>query len=56
MKITNKQLRFLGGFIVLVGAIVNVLTEGIGQYISIGIMVLGIIVMIPWVNEKKEKP
>jgi len=55
MKITNKQLRLLGGLIVLAGAIVNVLTEGTGQYIAIGIMILGIIVMMPWVNEKKEE-
>jgi hypothetical protein len=54
MKITNKRLRFLGGLVVLAGAIVNVLTEGVGRYIAIGIMVLGIIVMMPWVNEKKE--
>ena len=55
MKITNKQLRLLGAFIVLAGAIVDVLTEGVGKYIAIGIMVLGIIVMMPWVNEKKKE-
>ena len=54
MKITNKHLRLLGGLIVLAGAIVNILTEKIGDYIGIGIMVLGIIVMMPWVKEKKE--
>ena len=55
MKITNKQLRLLGGLIVLAGAIVSVLTEGVGKYIAIGIMILGIIVMMPWVNEKKKE-
>ena len=55
MKITNKQLRLLGGLIVLAGGLVSVLTEGVGKYIGIGIMVLGIIVMMPWVNEKKEE-
>jgi len=53
MKITNKHLRLLGGFLVLVGAVVNVLTEKAGDYIGIGIMVAGIIVMMPWVKEKK---
>jgi hypothetical protein len=54
MKISNKQLRLLGALIVLAGAIVSALSDGVGKYIAIGIMVLGIIVMMPWVNEKKE--
>lgn len=54
MKITNKHLRLLGGIIVLIGAVVNVLTHKTMEIVAIGIMILGIIVMMPWVNEKKE--
>lgn len=32
------------------------LAEGKSEYLGIGVIILGMIVMMPWVNEKKEKP
>jgi hypothetical protein len=54
MRMTPKQLRLLSGLLVLAGAIVDVLTEGKGRYVGIGIMVVGIILLMPWIKEKKE--
>ena len=54
MKLTPKHLRILSGLLLLAGALLNVLTEGKGKYVGIGIMVVGIILMMPWIKEKKE--
>lgn len=54
MKITNKLLKQLGMLIVLAGVLVTAFTEGKSEYIGIGVIILGMIVMMPWVNEKKE--
>jgi len=65
MKITQKQLRILSGFCILLGAIVVVITNyltdknlsepnKIWKWAGIGIMIVGLILLMPWV-EKKDK-
>ncbi len=54
MKITEKRLRFISGLTLLTGAIVSALSDSIGEYVGIGIMIVGLILLIPWVKDKKE--
>jgi hypothetical protein len=65
MKITNKQLRILSGILLLAGAILGVLTSNFnkshphdpnvyGKWISIGIMIIGLVLLAPWVKENEK--
>jgi hypothetical protein len=65
MKITQKHLRLLSGFLLLIGAIVGILTGNFntkhpedpnvyGKWISIGIMIIGLVLLAPWIKEKEK--
>ncbi len=65
MKITQKHLRILSIFFVLLGVVIYILTKylaqknleepnNIGKWVGIGIMIVGLILNMPWL-EKKDK-
>ncbi|GEM_PF-1696717 len=65
MKITQKHLRILAGFCVLLGVVIYLLTKylaqknleepnSISKWIGIGMMIVGLILNMPWL-EKKDK-
>lgn len=64
MKITEKQLRLLSGLLFLIGAIIVVLTNNFnakhpddpilfGKWTGIGVMIIGLVLLAPWVKDKK---
>jgi len=66
MKITEKQLRILSGLCLLAGAIVVILTKSynanhiddpnnFGKWTGIAIMIIGLILLAPWVKNKEQK-
>jgi hypothetical protein len=66
MKITNKTLQFLGGFCFLAGAIVGLIVRKYnanhvedpntyGKWIGIAIMIIGLILLMPWIKNKEQK-
>ena len=54
MKITEKQLRLLSGVTMLSGAIISVIFDSIGNYIGIGIIIVGMVLLAPWVKDEKK--
>ena len=63
MKITSKQLRFISGFLFLIGAIIVVLTLNFnskhpgdpniyGKWAGIGVMIIGLVLLAPWIKDK----
>ena len=55
MKITQKHLRIISGFIVIVGAVIAILFESaVMNYLGIGICIVGMILLAPWIKNKKE--
>jgi len=63
MKITNKTLQILSGFCILVGVIIGLVTRKYnanhpedpniyGKWIGIAIMIIGLILLMPWVKDK----
>ena len=68
MKITQKHLRLLSGVLVLLGVVITVLTRdynanhpddpnNFGQWLGIGIMIAGMLLLAPWIkNEKEGRP
>jgi len=65
MKITQKHLRRLSGFLILIGVIASILISNFntkhpedpnvyGKWISIGIMIIGIVLLAPWIKEKEK--
>ncbi len=52
MKITNKSLKTAGAFTFALGAIVSIFFEPIQNYIIIISILLGMIIMMPWIKEK----
>lgn len=55
MKITNKKLKTIGMLVQGLGIIISFLFKEIQTYIIIGAIILGMIIMMPWVNEKKSE-
>jgi len=66
MKITNKTLQILGGVCILAGTIVGLIFRkynvnhpedpiSYGKWMSIAIMIIGLILLMPWVKEKEQK-
>ena len=64
MKITEKQLKILSGLCFLAGAIVLILTKSYnanhigepnnyGKWIGIAIMIIGLVLLAPWVKKKE---
>jgi drug/metabolite transporter (DMT)-like permease len=64
MKITQKHLRVLSGILILLGAIIAVLTRNYnagnpddpnhyGQWLGIGLMIAGLVLLAPWVKDQK---
>jgi len=54
MKITQKQLRLISGITVLIGALISVFFESSVKYVGIGIIIVGMILLAPWVKDEKE--
>jgi hypothetical protein len=54
MKITQKKLRIISGLLILIGAIVYAVTKPspFGKYAAIGIMIIGMIFLAPWIKDK----
>lgn len=63
MKITQKHLRLLSGFLILLGAVVAVLTRNYnannpddpnnyGQWLGMVIMIIGLVLLAPWIKDK----
>lgn len=66
MKITNKHLQFLSGFCILTGIIITLLARKYNanhpdnphkwiEWISYGIMIIGLILLMPWIKDKEKK-
>ena len=62
MKITNKFLQILGGFCFLAGAVIKNYNvnhpeehNSYGKWISIAVMIIGLILLMPWVKDKEQK-
>ena len=53
MKITQKHLKFLSGFLILLGAIVASIY--VQFLIGIGIMIIGLILLASWIDTKKKE-
>jgi uncharacterized protein YjeT (DUF2065 family) len=54
MKITDRQLRLISGLTMLTGAIVSIIFKSAGKYIGIGIIIVGMILLAPWVKDEKK--
>ncbi len=65
MKLTQKNLRLLSGLLILLGIVITVLTRNYnannpedlnkyGQWLGIGIIILGIILLAPWIKDKND--
>ncbi len=65
MKLTQKHLRLLSGLLILLGIVITVLTRNYnannpedlnkyGQWLGIGIIILGIILLAPWIKDKND--
>ncbi|MBN1387414.1 MAG: hypothetical protein JW965_03155 [Bacteroidales bacterium] len=51
MKITQKHLRLLSGFLVIAGALVAIFFESaVMNYVGIGICIVGLILLAPWIK------
>jgi hypothetical protein len=57
MKITQKKLSIISGLLFLIGAIVFVVTKPnpFGKYASIGIIIIGMVLLAPWIKDKDNK-
>jgi len=57
MKITQKKLNFISGLLILIGLIVGIITKPIifGKYASIGIIIIGLVLLAPWIKDKDIK-
>jgi uncharacterized protein YjeT (DUF2065 family) len=66
MKITNKFLQILGGFCFLAGAVIGLIIRqynvnhpeepnSYGKWIGIAVMIIGLILLMPWVKDKEQK-
>ena len=57
MKITQKKLRIISGLLILIGAIVYAVTKPnpFGKYVALGIMIIGLIFLAPWIKDKEIK-
>lgn len=55
MKITNKKLKTIGIVIWGSGIIISLLFKEIRTYIVVGAIILGFIVMMPWIKEEKSE-
>jgi ACR3 family arsenite efflux pump ArsB len=66
MKITNKFLQILGAFCFLAGVIIGIILRkynashpetpiSYGSWISIAVMIIGLILLMPWVKNKDQK-
>jgi hypothetical protein len=66
MKVTNKFLQILSGLCLLAGVIIWFITRRYnlnhpddpivyGKWISVGIMIIGLILLMPWVKDKEQK-
>lgn len=64
MKITNKTLQILSGFCFLLGVIIGLVGRRYNinhpddpntywKWISIGIMIIGLILLMPWIKKQK---
>jgi hypothetical protein len=53
VKITAKQLRLISGITILTGVIISVVFESIGNYIGIGLIIVAMILLAPWIKEEK---
>ena len=54
MKITQKQLWLISGITVLIGALISVFFESAVKYVGIGIIIVGMILLAPWVRDEKD--
>jgi hypothetical protein len=55
MKITQKHLRIISGILVIAGALVAIIFESaVMNYVGIGICIVGMILLAPWIKEEKE--
>lgn len=54
MKITEKRLRLISGITMLAGAIISIFFNSVGNYIGIAIIILGMILLAPWVKDEKK--
>lgn len=66
MKITTKFLQILSGICILVGVIITLLARKYNanhpddplkwlEWISYGIMIIGLILLMPWIKDKEKK-
>jgi hypothetical protein len=66
MKITTKFLQILSGICILAGIIITLLARKYNtshpdnphkwmEWISYGIMIIGLILLMPWVKDKEKK-
>lgn len=56
MKLTQKHLRLISGFCMLLGAILTILLKEkkFWQWLGIVFMFIGMILLAPWIKEKKD--
>jgi short-subunit dehydrogenase involved in D-alanine esterification of teichoic acids len=54
MKITNNTLKTTGAFICAIGTLVSIFFKEAQNYIIICSVILGMIVMMPWISEKED--
>jgi uncharacterized protein YjeT (DUF2065 family) len=66
MKITSKHLRLISGFLFLSGTIIIAITfsynskhpedpNTYGRWVGIGVMIIGLILLAPWIKDKDNK-
>ena len=55
MKITNKKLKTIGILICGLGTIISLFFKEFRVYIVVGSVILGFIVMMPWIKEEKSE-
>jgi len=57
MKITQKKLNLISGLLILIGLIVGIVTKPniFGKYSSIGIIIIGLVLLAPWIKDKDIK-
>jgi uncharacterized protein YjeT (DUF2065 family) len=54
MKITQKKLRLISAILMITGVIISLIFESVGDYIGIGLIIVGIILLAPWVKEEEK--
>jgi hypothetical protein len=54
MEITQKKLRIISGLLFIIAGIVFAVTKPnpFGKYASIGIMIIGLVCLAPWIKDK----